>query len=68
MIINAGEIKHTYGSAQYQDMRKQINGLTVFVASCCNMDVMDHSILSLLTAVMRHFLCYNKDRLRARRS
>ncbi|WP_125119657.1 IS66 family insertion sequence element accessory protein TnpB [Intestinibaculum porci] len=44
MIINAGEIKHIYGSAQYQDMRKQINGLSVLAANCCDMDVMDHSL------------------------
>lgn len=49
MIINLGEIKHIYGSAQYQDMRKQINGLSVLVASYCDMDVMDHSLFILIT-------------------
>ena len=38
MIINVDEIKHIYGSAKYQDMRKQINGLSVLVANCCDMD------------------------------
>ena len=44
MIINVDEIKHIYVSAQYQDMRKQINALSVLVASCFDMDVMDHSL------------------------
>ena len=44
MIINVDEIKHIYVSAQYQDMRKQINGLSVLVSNCFDMDVMDHSL------------------------
>lgn len=44
MIINVDEIKHIYVSAQYQDMRKQINGLSVLVSSCFDMNVMDHSL------------------------
>ncbi len=43
MIINVDEIKHIYVSAQYQDMRKQINGLSVLVSNCFDMDVMDHA-------------------------
>ena len=44
MIINVDEIKHIYVSAQYQDMRKQINGLSVLVSNCFDMDVLDHSL------------------------
>lgn len=44
MIINTDEIKHIYISAHYQDMRKQINGLTLLVTSTFNMNDIDHSL------------------------
>lgn len=44
MIIDTKEIKHIYVSARHQNMRKQMNGLTLLVTGSFDMDVMDHSL------------------------